>query len=308
MWHYPIFGRLKDGSWVFMQQVSSSEVSFGVYFYGLFMALGIIACFAFLVFAFKKRNFNDEAIDKVLIIGFGATAFGIFMAMLFQSVYDFIENPSAGFKLSGDMTFQGGLIGGVSSFLIVWNLYVFVIAPRTRIKLLQNNMNAGLTDAIPVIPIGITIAHAFGRLGCTFAGCCHGAETDAWYGIYMYASSYGEYTKVVPTQLFECIFLFILAAVMIVLLFRFKFNCNFGVYAIAYGVWRFCLEFVRDDHRGGFIPGLTPSQFWSIIMVLLGIAYFFAYKYLFVRFMKHPESQPSVRESADAEKDAHVAE
>lgn len=297
MWHYPIFARLKDGTWVFMQQVSQTDVEFGIYFYGLFMAVGIIACFVFLMLAFSKRNFNEEAIDKILLIGVFATAFGIFMAMVFQSLYDFIENPAAGFKLNTSMTFQGGLIGGVSSFLIVWNLYVFVIAPRSRWKLLQNNMNAALTDAIPIIPIGITIAHAFGRLGCFFGGCCHGAETDAWYGIYMYATSFNKYTTVVPTQLFECIFLFVLSAIMILLFYKFKFNCNLGVYLISYGVWRFLLEFIRDDDRGGFVKGLTPSQFWSIVMVVLGVAFFFAYKYFLKRFMKHPELQEPVKAS-----------
>ncbi|MCM1545839.1 MAG: prolipoprotein diacylglyceryl transferase [Clostridiales bacterium] len=276
--------------------------SLHVQYYGLCMALGIIACFAFLYFTMQKRNFNDEAIDKILIIGIGATAFGVFMAMVFQALYDYIEKPSEGFKLGESMTFFGGLIGGVVSFLIVWNLYIFVIAPRTKVKFLKNNMNASLTDALQIIPVGVTIAHAFGRLGCTFAGCCHGGETTAWYGIWMYIqrsdSGYpvGDAVKVVPTQLFECLFLVILTAVMIVLLFKFKFKYNLGVYAIAYGIWRFIIEFVRKDHRGNFIGSLTPSQFWSIILVLLGIAYFFIYKYWLVRFEKHPENQPPVRQ------------
>lgn len=275
--------------------------SLHVQYYGLCMAAGIILCFVFLYFTMQKFNFNDEAIDKILIIGICATAFGVFMAMVFQALYDYIENPSGGFSLSGSMTFYGGLIGGVVSFLVVWNLYVFVIAPRTKIKLLQNNMNASLTDALRIIPIGITIAHAFGRLGCTFAGCCHGGETTAWYGIWMYLDRtesgfpIGSAVKVVPTQLFECLFLVLLTAVMVVLLFKYKFKYNMGVYAVAYGVWRFIIEFVRKDHRGSFIPGLTPSQLWSIVIVLVGIGYFFLYKYFLVRFEKHPENQPPVR-------------
>ena len=270
-------------------------------YYGLCMAAGIILCFVFLYFTMKKFNYNDEAIDKMLIIGICATAFGVFMAMVFQALYDYIADPSEGFKLGDAMTFYGGLIGGVVSFLAVWNLYVFVIAPRTKIKWLQNNMNASLTDALQIAPVGLTIAHTFGRLGCTFAGCCHGGETDAWYGIWMYIerskSGYpvGDAVKVVPTQLFECIFLAILTAVMLILLFKFKFKYNLGVYAIAYGIWRFIIEFVRKDYRGSFIGAITPSQFWSIIIVILGIAYFFIYKYFLYRFEKHPELQPPVR-------------
>lgn len=278
-----------------------------VYAYGICMAVGIIACFIFLMWAFWFRNFNEEASDKILIIGVVATTFGIFMAMVFQSVYNYIENPAAGFELNTSMTFYGGLIGGVSSFLIVWNLYVFVIAPRAKSKLLKNNMNASLCDALPIIPIGITIAHAFGRLGCFFGGCCYGAETDAWYGIACQAiGGINTGVKVIPTQLFECIFLFVLSAVMALLYFKFRFNCNFGLYALAYGVWRFAIEFARDDHRGDFVAGLSPSQFWAIIMVVLGIGYFFAYKYWFTRFMKHPELQPSLR-GKDGEKTEEVS-
>ena len=249
-----------------------------VYAYGICMGVGIICCFIFLMVAFDKRNFNDEASAKILLIGGGATAFGIFMAMVFQSFYNYLDDlekyGSAVFSLDTSMTFYGGLIGGVASFLIVWNLYVFVIAPRTKVRLLQNNMNASLSDALPIIPIGITIAHAFGRLGCFFGGCCYGAETDAWYGIACQAIGLvNTGVKVIPTQLFECIFLFVLSAVMAVLYFKFRFNCNFGLYAVTYGIWRFLIEYARDDYRGSFIPGLTPSQLWAIVMVVLGIGY-----------------------------------
>ena len=48
-----------------------------------------------------------------------------------------------------------------------------------------------------------------------------------------------------------------------------------NVYLIAYGVFRFLIEYARGDDRGSFIPGLTPSQFWAIIMILMGISFFF---------------------------------
>lgn len=271
----------------------------GIYAYGICMAVGILACFGFIMFAMWYKRFNEEATDKILLIGIFGTGFGIFCAMLFQGIYDVI----AGKKFSlGGMTFFGGLIGGVVSFLAVWWLYIYVIAPRTKIKLLQNNMNASLSDALPFIPIGILLAHAFGRLGCLFAGCCYGRETDAWYGMYC-AAPYGTtlQVKVIPTQLFEMIFLLVLAAVMALLYFKFKFNCNFGLYGIAYGIWRFIIEFFRNDYRGG-VEGaaLTPSQILSIVLVLIGVGYFFLYKYIFKKCMKHPELKP--REGTSSKK------
>ncbi len=271
--------------------------SLEVYLYGICMAAGIIACFGFLMYTMWKKNFNDEATDKILLIGIFGTGFGILSAALFQGLYNYIDNPAGGFNLSG-MTFIGGLIGGVVSFLGVYCLYIYVIAPRTKIKLLQNNMNGTLTDALPFIPVGISIAHAFGRLGCFFGGCCYGMEAE--WGLYCAGSySNGIYMqgpKVVPLQLFEMAFLVVLAVVMAVLYFKFRFNYNFGLYAIAYGVWRFGIEFARGDERGQFIgTALSPSQFWSIIMVLVGVGYFFLQYYVLAKHMKHPELQPSVR-------------
>lgn len=283
--------------------------NFRIYLYGLCMALGILACFGFLMFTMWKKKFNEDASDKILFIGLFGTGFGIFSAMLFQATYNYIANPERGFRLGDSMTFIGGLIGGVVSFLGVYWLYIYVIAPKTKIKLLQNNMNATLTDALPFIPIGIAIAHSFGRLGCFFAGCCYGKPTDAWFGIYCAQTYYpGSGTvhmgdKVIPTQLFECIFLALLAVIMLILYFKFKFNYNFGVYAVSYGVWRFIIEYFRADARGVLIPGvpLYPSQIWSIVMVLLGIGYFFLQYFVLSKHMKHPELNISTQKPAKAE-------
>lgn len=276
----------------------------GVYLYGICMALGIVACFAFLYFAMKKQKFNEASSDMIIFIGVFGTGIGILFAMLFQSVYEYIDNPSGGFSFGG-MTFIGGLIGGVSSFLGVYFIYIYLVHPKTKIKWLAPELNATLTDALPFIPIGITIAHAFGRLGCFFAGCCYGKPTDAWYGI---ECADGYIGKVVPTQLFEMIFLIVLCAVMCLLYFKFKLNYNFAVYAIAYGIFRFLIEFVRNDHRGQFLGDtLSPSQFWSIVMVILGVGYVFLQKYVLAKHMKHPElTKPE--EQKEQEEAPEVAE
>ena len=53
------------------------------------------------------------------------------------------------------------------------------------------------------------------------------------------------------------------------------------MYLIAYGVWRFLIEFARDDDRGASgIDSLSPSQLTAIFMVLAGIAFIFIYRYV----------------------------
>lgn len=49
------------------------------------------------------------------------------------------------------------------------------------------------------------------------------------------------------------------------------------IYLIAYGIWRFVIEFFRDDYRGATFLGLYPSQWTSIIFILMGVAMFVFY-------------------------------
>ena len=43
----------------------------------------------------------------------------------------------------------------------------------------------------------------------------------------------------------------------------------------SYGVWRFVIEYVRDDYRGSIgIESITPSQFIAILMILGSVGVF----------------------------------
>lgn len=248
--------------------------------YTICFMVGIIACFIYTIIAMKKSGYSSTASDTVILIGLLAIIIGLLTAVLFQNLYDYIEYAQTPhddpYKFTGKMTFIGGLIGGVASFVGIYFLYVYAINPHLKKgNFFKSNMNKGLWYLIRIAPISITIAHGFGRLGCMFAGCCHGKVTTEWYGIW----NAHLQAKTVPVQLFEAIFLFVLSAVMIVLLFKFKVKDTMAIYLVSYGVWRFIIEFFRTDERGGLIPGLTPSQFWSIVMVLAGIAVFFIYRY-----------------------------
>ena len=241
--------------------------------YTICFLVGIIVCLIFTILAMKKCGYSGTARDTIIIIGILSIMIGLVFAGLFQAFYNLFAGR--GFTFEG-MTFIGGLIGGVLAFVGIYFLYVYAINPRLKEKsFFKSDMNKGIWYLLRIAPISITIAHGFGRIGCFFAGCCYGKPTEAWYGIQFP----GLDTKVIPTQLFEAIFLFVLSAVMIVLLFVIHFKYNMSLYLISYGVWRFVIEYFRGDYRGSFIPGLSPSQFWSIIMVLAGIAVFFLYRY-----------------------------
>ena len=84
----------------------------------------------------------------------------------------------------------------------------------------------------------------------------------------------------VPTQLYEAIFLFVVFAVLTFLIFKFDFKHGLSLYLGSYGIWRFVIEFFRADHRGEFVGSLSPSQFWSLIMIPLAVGVYFLQNYM----------------------------
>ena len=236
---------------------------FEVHMYGVMIAVGILAAFIVLYVYGKKIGIHEKFIDFIyynamvsIAVGFGASA-------LFQSLYNYIENPEQGFRLGGGITFIGGLIGGAATFLLAYLIF-------------RKKLNGKLYEAISLLPCCLMIGHAFGRIGCFFAGCCHGSPTSCALGV-----KFPNVPNTVhPTQLYEATFLVLLFAVCSYLLLKKKFRHNMSVYLIAYGTFRFINEFLRGDHRGEFVMGITPSQFWALLMVALGIALIFVINYL----------------------------
>ena len=182
-----------------------------------------------------------------------------------------------GFDLGGGITVVPGLIGGAGFFLIVY----FLLRKRLKLRLL---------DILPVIPCCITVAHGFGRIGCFFAGCCYGRETDSIFGVQFKNVSGTR----LPTQLFEAAFLFLLFAVLTLLVLKWKCPYTLSIYLVAYGIFRFIIEFFRGDDRGQIFGGtLSPSQVGSILYLLLGIGWFFLHRYLLARYAAAAPEAPS---------------
>lgn len=249
--------------------------------YGVCIAIGILCCFIMLSVYVKKKKIDQKIADFVFYDAIIAIALGFLSATLFQSVYNYFENPSAGFEFGG-MTFIGGLIGGVAVFLIIY------FATKNNIR---KNYTGTLSDILPIAPSCITIAHAFGRLGCLCAGCCYGKKQDGFPGLWMQVWENGRTVEgyYLPTQLYEALFLFALCAVLTYLAYSKKYKRptdNLAIYLVAYGVWRFFLEYLRADDRGQYIGVLSPSQFWSLLMVIIGVFMLFALGYVEKLFKK----------------------
>ena len=112
----------------------------------------------------------------------------------------------------------------------------------------------------------------FGRIGCLFAGCCYGRETDAWYGITFHNSGFAPNgVKLIPTQLISSAGDFLICGLLLAYARRSPRTGRVAAaYLLLYGVGRFAVEFLRNDYRGS-VGVLSTSQLISVGVVALGI-------------------------------------
>lgn len=233
-----------------------------VHMYGIMIAVGILFAFLVLFRYSKKLGLPGKLTDLVYYDGIVSILLGFGFAALFQATYNYIEHPEKGFHLGEGITFLGGMIGGTVVYLIIWMIF-------------RKKVPGNLYDIMPVIPCMITVGHAFGRIGCFFAGCCYGKPTDSIFGVQFPGAYFEHLGKVHPTQLYEAAFLFVLFGVLTWLLLKKKFQYTMTVYLASYGVFRFLIEFLRYDDRGQLGKLLSPSQTMSLVFLGLAVLAFF---------------------------------
>jgi phosphatidylglycerol:prolipoprotein diacylglycerol transferase len=245
-------------------------ILFGLNLYDIAVSIAIIFAMLLCNKLMEKRNFSFT-LQKLVVAGICLSVIlGFAAAILFQAFYNYLANGKFVLSTSTGMTFYGGFIGGAIVFLLVW----FVGGKLFLKGKSKNEEKRKIFDMLDIAACCVPPAHAIGRIGCFFAGCCHGAETNAWYGVEMLTRE--GWKKVVPVQLYEALFLILLTAILLFIFFKVKFKLPLmPIYAFTYGLWRFFIEFARDDYRGNSpINFLTPSQFIAILLILISIFYF----------------------------------
>lgn len=235
----------------------------GITLYDLFVALGAIGALLLFRLLSDKRRLSAKQTNLALVGGVLGIAFGLFTAVLVQAFYNYMAGEAFALVENTGSTFYGGLLGGIAAFLAVY------LGGGARL-LPVGEAKKSLGQVSSMAACSITAAHALGRIGCFFAGCCHGFVTDAWYGVYMPTAG----ARVLPAQLIEALFLSALCAFLCYRVLRGKTD-GFALYLTAYGVFRFFLEYLRGDYRGAsLVSFLTPSQLIALLAVGVGIFYY----------------------------------
>lgn len=247
--------------------------NFTIHTYGFMIMLGASLGFFYMTYAAKKELGieRDKIQNLAILIIIGAFVGG--------KLFFFMENPSYYFESFENMkrnfrtgfVFYGSLLFAVP--ITVW----FFKKEKWPLWAMMDRL-----------AIAACIIHAFGRMGCFFAGCCHGTPTDMPWGVtFSHAVSQAEplNTPLHPTQLYSSFMILSILAVLWMMKRHNRFEGQlFFVYIILYATGRSIIEIFRgDEARGYVIEGIiSHSQFISIIVILVTI-------WVYSRFRKNAE-------------------
>ena len=237
--------------------------NFPITTYGIWLALGML----FALIAAARLGARD-GIPRERIYDLGLWT--LVAALVGSKLLMFLVEPGVqvftlDFLRSGGV-FYGGLIGG----------FVAVVGLTYWYKL-------NFWKVADALAPGLALGQAFGRQGCFAAGCCWGKETDSFLGVHFTEAGH-EYTGVpvvtadnhpaflYPTQLIESFTMLLVFGILVYLHRHKKFNGQILItYGIIYSIFRFLIEFIRDDPRGDLFglttaTGLSTSQLASILV------------------------------------------
>ena len=224
-----------------------------VYWYGIMVALGFLACVAHLtVLGIRERrppSFGSDLAFWMMLSGI----IGARIAYVAANINYYWQDPLAIIRVDqGGLIYYGGFIGAFITGVVF-----------ARIKKL--NILALADYAVTALPLG----HAFGRVGCFLNGCCYGAVTSVSWGV-----SQQEAIRH-PVQLYEAFLNFVIYALLTWFYPRRKHNGEIlAIYCIIYPLGRFLLEFFRGDERLGW-HGLSYAKIISLGLIAVGVIIWF---------------------------------
>ena len=224
--------------------------------YGLMIATGFLAALLLCQHRAKKKNLSEDIVYGIFLCAvFGGLA-GCRILYYIVELPHIIEDPSILWNFKNGYVVYGGIIGGVLTSLVYCKIKKQRFLPYFDL----------------VMP-AVSLAQGFGRLGCFFAGCCYGRETDSWFGITFHNSAFApNHVKLIPTQLISSAGNFLFCALLLLYAKQKpKEGRVASAYLLLYGTGRFLIEFLRNDYRGSIGP-LSTSQLISIVIVALGAA------------------------------------
>jgi phosphatidylglycerol:prolipoprotein diacylglycerol transferase len=233
--------------------------------YGIMVGIGFL-----LVIFLASRRARKEGIDPERIMDMGvylmlAAIVGSRILYVLTNLHEFTANPFNVFAIwKGGLVFYGGLLAAIP----VGFWYV-------------RKHKLPVWKTADIMAPFIALGHAFGRLGCFFAGCCYGAVCNGPLCVTFHdAHSLAPLgIPLIPTQLIEAGGEFMLFGILLILWRHRKFDGQlFLLYPLFYSVMRFILEFFRGDADRGLYFGGMVSTSQIIAVFMFGLSLFMLWK------------------------------
>ena len=230
--------------------------NFTVYGYGLMIAIGVIVAYSVGEYRAKKQGLSPDELFWLTISCLVGGIAGAKLLFYIVEIKSIIENPKLLLDITHGFVVYGGIIGGIGVG------YLFC-------KIRKLNFLKYFDLVMP----SIAIAQGFGRVGCMFAGCCYGRETDSWFHVIYETSEFAPNgVALIPTQLIMALLNF---GHFFILAFLAKKVVKYsgqvaGCYLVFYSIGRFFLEYLRNDPRGN-VNILSTSQFISLFILAAGV-------------------------------------
>jgi phosphatidylglycerol:prolipoprotein diacylglycerol transferase len=230
---------------------------FTVHTYGLMIAIGIILCVVMGYYRAKKLELREEAVIDITIICVVAGFLGAKLLFVLIAFQQFLQDPLSVLGSSGFVVYGGIIVGVLAAFLYC------------KIKKLR------FLTYFDLLAPSVSLAQAFGRIGCFFAGCCYGKETESAFGVIFPEGCFAPAgVRLIPTQLISSAGDFAIAILLILFSKKSRHTGDVGaLYLLLYGIGRFLVELLRTNEQGG-LGILTTAQLISIIFVVCALLLF----------------------------------
>lgn len=233
-----------------------------VHTYGVLMAVGLVCGCLLAKYLARWQGIDVDAFERLLIytciIGYLGTRFLFVLVTLGETSL----NPVAlAEQFTKGLVWYGGPLCAFPFF--VW------YAGRHRIPVWRG---------LDCTAAGAALGHGIGRIGCFFAGCCHGSPTDSFLGVRFMGGLVAPHLRGVavhPTQLYEAAGLFLISALLVRRAKRQHFPGEiFLLYATCYPLLRTLIEEFRGDAIRGFVFGglLSVSQAISLFVFVVAFS------------------------------------
>ena len=241
-----------------------------IFSYGTMIALGALMGFAYTAWQGKKQlNIRFETTNELILLILIFSIIGGKFFVIFEDFKGFLSDPGSLFRnFSSGFVFYGSLLFAIPTMLIFFRIKKIPTLPM-----------------LDIMAITTCIVHGTGRIGCFFAGCCHGTPHDGIFSVVFtdpVCQARPLNTPLHPTQLYSMSLIYGIMIILLIISQRKQFHGQlFLLYLILYSTGRMILEIFRGDLSRGYLiqDYITNSQFISVLVIIVAL-------YFYLRFRK----------------------